>query len=167
MSRRTTGWLFVAVQAALLVALIRLPHRGDWPTPTVVRGFGVAVIVVGLLIIAVAAAGLGRSLTPNPVPVADGRLVTSGLYGAVRHPIYSGVLIIAVGLIIRSGSLIGVAIGVATFFFFNAKARWEEARLSEAYPDYATYAAVTARFVPRPDRLADLARMDQDPPADR
>jgi len=103
-----------------------------------------------LVAVGVAALRLGAALTPTPVPTERGTLITGGLYTFVRHPIYTGVLIIVVGLVIRSGSLLTLLVGVATVWFFNAKAAWEEARLAERYPDYPAYAAVTPRFVPRP-----------------
>jgi protein-S-isoprenylcysteine O-methyltransferase Ste14 len=153
-NRHLVGWSWVALQAILLVLLVLLPRRSDWPTPSwlVTAGFGL--IVVGLGVIAAAALGLGRSLTPTPVPVGYGKLTTTGLYRLVRHPIYSGVLAIVVGLGIRSGSVISGAVAVATVIFFNRKAAWEEARLAEHYPEYPAYAAVTPRFIPRPRRSA-------------
>jgi protein-S-isoprenylcysteine O-methyltransferase Ste14 len=86
------------------------------------------------------------------VPSASGHLTTDGLYRNVRHPIYSGVLLVTVGLVLRSGSVAGVAVGVALVVFFVVKARWEETRLNRRYPEYAAYAARTTRFVPAPWR---------------
>lgn len=147
-----TGWAFVAVQAVLLVALILLPGRSDWSTGGIVSPIGFAFLIAGFVIMAIAALSLGRSLTPTPVPVAQGELTTSGLYSYMRHPIYSGVLAIVVGLTVRSGSWLHLAVAAATVAFFTAKARWEEARLAEHYPGYEAYAATTPRFVPRPWR---------------
>ena len=78
--------------------------------------------------------------------------VNTGAYRFVRHPIYTGVLTIVVGLVVPSGSAVTLAIGLATIAFFNVKARWEEDRLAETYPDYRDYARTTPRFVPRPSR---------------
>ncbi len=149
-SRRSTiGWVFVGVQAVLLIALVLLPTGDLWPTPGPLIVFGGVLIGFGLVGVAIAALRLGPSLTPTPVPTAGGALVTGGLYRFVRHPIYTGVLLIVVGLTIRSGSLLTLIVGLATIWFFNVKAQWEEAQLAERYPDYPTYAAVTPRFIPR------------------
>ncbi len=142
------GWLFVGAQAVLLVGLVALPGGDVWPTPTWLRWAGQAMVAAGLALGAVAALRLGSSLTPTPVPRAAGSLTTGGLYRVVRHPIYSAVLVIVVGLVVGSGSVWRLAVGAATVAFFNAKAAWEERRLSERYPDYAAYAARTPRFVP-------------------
>ncbi len=146
--RRVVGWLFVAGQVVLLVALAFLPGRDDWPTPSWVWMLGQAAVIAGLAVIVVASLRLGTGLTPTPVPNTRSRLVTGGLYRFVRHPIYSGVLLVVAGLAVRSGSFASLAVAGVTVVFFDLKARWEEARLRERYDGYASYAARTPRFVP-------------------
>ncbi len=151
--RRTVGWAFVAGQVVLLVALVLLPGRDDWPTPSWVWMVGQVLVLAGFVLMIVASLRLGRGLTATPVPAARGQLVTGGLYRYVRHPIYTGVLLIVVGLTLRSGSFVTLAVAAVTVVFFDRKARWEEAQLRERYPEYADYAARTRRFVPgRPHR---------------
>jgi len=142
------AWLFVAVQFALLILIIVLPAGDAWTNPswlvhaaTALQWLGVAVLVVGLI-------NLGRSLTPLPSPVPHGDLRTGGLYRLVRHPIYSGILALSIGVAVRSTSWAVVAATVTLTGWFMAKARWEERRLSARYPGYDSYAAHTPRFVP-------------------
>ncbi len=156
MNRRVTGWIFVALQGVLLGALILLPGRDDWATPSWLRSAGGGFILGGLALIAIAALRLGPALTPTPVPTSRGVLTTTGFYRYVRHPIYTGVLAIVAGLTVRSGSFVHLAVAAITVVFFTVKARWEEARLAERYPDYAAYAAITPRFVPRPRRRSPV-----------
>ena len=146
-----TGWLFVAAQAALLLGLVALSGfpRSDWPTPPLLRALSALCTLGGLVVVVIASLQLGRSLTPTPVPNERGVLRTSGLYGVVRHPIYSGLLLVVIGLAVRSASWFTAAVAVATIAFFHNKAAWEERRLAERYPDYPSYAATTGRFVPR------------------
>jgi protein-S-isoprenylcysteine O-methyltransferase Ste14 len=139
------GWSFVAAQAVLLIALVLLPGRDDWPTPTWFRLVGSLVFLAGVVVLAMASLNLGRALTPTPVPSPHGRLTTAGLYRFVRHPIYTGVLAIVVGITLRSGSVFTLAMATTTIAFFSVKARWEEGQLMKAYRDYA---ASTPRFVP-------------------
>ncbi len=155
MNRSRTGWLFVAAQAVLLVTLVALPGNDAWPTPTWLRLLGMTAVVGGVALVAVAALRLGPALTPTPVPTEAGSLTTEGLYRFVRHPIYSGVLAAVIGVTVRSGSLIVLVVGLLTIAFFHVKARWEEDRLTEHYPSYPAYAAVTPRFLPRPWRSLD------------
>lgn len=142
------GWAFVAGQVVLLVALVLLPGRDDWPTPSWLWMVGQVLVLAGFVLMIVASLRLGRGLTATPVPNARGQLITGGLYRYVRHPIYTGVLLVVVGLTLRSGSFVTLAVAVVTVVFFDRKARWEEARLRERYPGYADYAAHTRRFVP-------------------
>lgn len=154
MSARTTGWTFVAAQFVLLLVLaIRSGRPGDdWATPAGVRALAALCTLGGLVVIVVAALQLGRSLTATPVPNRANELSTRGLYGVVRHPIYSGVLLVVIGLAIRSASWITLAVALVTVAFFHVKARWEERRLAERHPDYAAYCERVPRFVPRPPR---------------
>jgi protein-S-isoprenylcysteine O-methyltransferase Ste14 len=146
---RATGWSLVAVQGVLLVALISLGGSDDWPTPSWLHQVGTAVVAIGLVIVAVGGTRLGRLLTATPIPKAGGALVTDGLYRWVRHPIYTGVLIIVVGLVAPSGRWLTLIVGCVTVAFFFAKSAWEEQRLADQYPDYAEYQRSTPRFVPR------------------
>lgn len=142
------AWLFVMVQLALLVAILLLPPGDAWTSPrwldaaaTILEWGGAAVLLVGLV-------NLGRSLTPLPSPVANGELRTGGLFRVVRHPIYSGIMALTIGVAIRSGSLSVAVATAALVAWFSLKARWEETRLVARYPGYAAYAERTPRFVP-------------------
>ncbi len=152
MAERAVGWVWVASQTVLLVLLLLLPAGTTWSTPTWLTVIGFGTTIIGLILVAVAALGLGPAVTPSPVPSSSGRLATTGLYGFVRHPIYSGVLTAVAGVVIRSGSLGTLAVGIGIVYFFNRKARWEEKRLAKRYPAYSEYAKLTPRFVPRPWR---------------
>lgn len=151
-SESTTGWTFVAAQAILLVGLVLLPEGDDWPTPGWVEVAAFVLIGFGVVLVAIAGRWLGSALTPTPVPRRGAALATHGLYAHVRHPIYSGVLLIVVGFVLGSGSVFGLLVGAVAVVFFGVKAAWEEQRLRAIHPEYATYAAVTPRFVPRPWR---------------
>ena len=142
--------MFVGVQFLLLIALVAIPSSGAWSRPWWLWALAAMLAGAGAVVMAMSALGLGRSLTPTPVPVESGVLVTTGMYRWVRHPIYSGLLLVVGGVVLRSASWWTVVVGVVTVVFFNIKARWEEARLAEQYPDYPRYAASVGRFLPRP-----------------
>ncbi|MEM8922384.1 MAG: isoprenylcysteine carboxylmethyltransferase family protein [Actinomycetota bacterium] len=148
-NRSTIGWLFVAVQFALLGALALLPAGDAWPRPDWLRALGLAAMAIGLGIVAVAALRLGPALTATPVPTRRSALITGGLYRWARHPIYAGVLLIVAGVALRSGSLATVGVAIALVLFFLIKSSWEEQRLRDRYPDYDRYAATVGRFGPR------------------
>lgn len=142
------AWMFVAVQFALLVAIVMLPPGEAWPVPGWLATTGLVLEVAGTAVLLVGVVGLGRSLTPLPTPVPHGELRTGGLYRFVRHPIYAGIDALVVGAAIRSASWWVALATVALIGWFMVKARWEEQHLRRRYAGYAAYAADTPRFVP-------------------
>jgi protein-S-isoprenylcysteine O-methyltransferase Ste14 len=147
-----TANLLVAGQFVLVGLVVLLPRRADWPVPGALVVTAVLAAVVGLAVVVLAATTLGRGLTPTPLPNAHAQLRTGGLYRFVRHPIYSGLLLIMVALAATSGSWFRLLALGLLLILLTAKARWEEARLAARFPGYARYAATTPRFVPHPRR---------------
>lgn len=94
------------------------------------------------------ALALGRNLTPFPGPGRAGTLVQTGVYGLMRHPLYTAVTCAALGwALLRVSWPAGLATA-ALFVFFNLKARYEERLLIEKFPDYTAYARRVKRFIP-------------------
>jgi protein-S-isoprenylcysteine O-methyltransferase Ste14 len=145
---RRIAYVFVAAQLLLLVVIFVLPGGDDWHTPPWAFTAAGGLQLIGLAALGIALFNLGRSLTPLPLPVSDGRLREGGLYRFVRHPIYAGIIALTIGGAIRSQSLAVAATTLALAVLLTVKARWEERRLLERYPAYAGYAARTPRFVP-------------------
>ena len=146
MERRAVG--VVVLQAALLVAFFLAPRRDDWPVPGWLAAIGSTAVVAGGAILVLAALNLGRSLTPLPTPAPRGALRTGGLYRFVRHPIYSGLLVLLFGSAASSGSIVRLTLAGALLALLTRKARWEEDMLRRRYPGYDAYALRTPRFIP-------------------
>ena len=152
MNGRATGHAFVIAQATLIIALALVPNADHITVPGWLRTAADVGFWVGCIVAIIAAIFLGRSLTATPVPNRRATLRTTGPYRFVRHPIYSGVVMIVLAMAIRSTNILGFGLGAATVGFFHWKSSWEEARLTERFPEYRAYAARTPRFVPRPRR---------------
>jgi protein-S-isoprenylcysteine O-methyltransferase Ste14 len=146
------GWLLVGCQAVLLVALLLVPTGEAWPVPGPMRMAGTIGRIGGFAAIAVGALQLGRSLRVHPAPAAGAVLRTAGLYRWVRHPIYGGVLLLAVAIAATSGSVVHLVLWAALVAVLTVKAHLEERLLRRRFPGYATYARTTGRFLPRPTR---------------
>lgn len=143
----------VILQLLILAALVLAP-TGFWWIRTVPLLIVAAVLnVVGFAIAVWGVVGLGPALTASPIPKARAALVTSGLYGVVRNPIYSGLLIFGAGFVIYGASWWHAATWVALAVLFAAKARWEERMLGAAHPEFAAYAQRVGRFIPGVGRL--------------
>jgi len=145
------GWLLVAGQFVLLGLLVVGARL--WSTPAFdlpgARLVGQVAFWGGLVVVVAGALHLGSSLTAHPSPRDQGSLRTDGLYRFVRHPIYSGVLLVGWGLALRSGLVVSLVVAAALTGWMTVKARYEERLLQQRYPEYATYAQRTGRFVPR------------------
>ncbi len=140
---------FVVVQVALFVVVAYGPTLFDASVPaTPWRAIAAVLIALGAVLGLAAGLRLGRNLTALPVPVAEGRLVTDGLYARARHPIYGGLLLLALGWSAWHASWGTLAATAALWAWFELKVRFEERALHERYPDYAAYQSRTRRFVP-------------------
>jgi protein-S-isoprenylcysteine O-methyltransferase Ste14 len=77
------------------------------------------------------------------------RVVSSGPYAFVRHPMYSGSVLFCVGAPLLLGSWWGVAMSPLFAVLFAIRCRIEERALIAGLPGYADYAArVRYRLVP-------------------
>jgi len=87
-----------------------------------------------------------RTIFPEPLPRA--RLVRGGIYGIVRHPLYTGVILLSFAWALWWRSLPGLVPAGLTMAFLDAKARSEEERLRARFLDYQGYAKRVRRLVP-------------------
>ncbi|MGO8930795.1 MAG: methyltransferase family protein [Limisphaerales bacterium] len=143
------GGLWVLGQSALLCAIIAggILCRDQWHS--------LALTLCGALLIVIAAGcglagtvSLGRNLTPFPKPSAGTKLVQTGIYGLIRHPLYTAVFCGSVGwaLVWRSWPALLAALALGPLF--DAKAGAEERWLRQQFPEYAGYERRVRRFVP-------------------
>jgi protein-S-isoprenylcysteine O-methyltransferase Ste14 len=91
---------------------------------------------------------LGQNLTPLPHPRDEGQLVKTGIYGIVRHPLYSGVIYLALAYASRQMSWVHLVGSIVLFVFFDAKSRIEEVWLIEKFSDYSNYATSVKKLIP-------------------
>ena len=148
---RLIGWVLVGVQALLLVLFVLLPKRRSlFAPPDFLDVLGILLMIAGLAVVIVSLVSLGAALTPTPVPQESAALRTNGIYALVRHPVYSGILVAALGFTLAVGSIWQVIMWVALALFFYAKAFWEDRLLAEkhgvAWFDYADH---VSSFIPR------------------
>ena len=145
----STGWALVGAQFGLLVALVILPAGELWPRGAITSVLGGVLVATGAAIAVLAGLRLGPNLTPTPLPKEDGELVTAGFYQYVRHPIYTGVLLAAAGVLVFQASIAHIVGFVLVWGVLTLKALGEEKMLAEKYEGYASYATRTGRFLPR------------------
>ena len=82
------------LMAAIVGAVIAWPDRDStWRS-----ALGALLFLSGTLVVILAARALGSSMTPFPRPARGGQLVDNGPYAFVRHPVYSGGILVFGGI---------------------------------------------------------------------
>jgi protein-S-isoprenylcysteine O-methyltransferase Ste14 len=144
----------------LWVVIFSSITAGSWygavHTPTIFGGAGwvkkasVAILVAGVAVRWTAIVSLGRAFSVN-VAIHEGqRLYRKRLFAAVRHPSYTGMLIIFAAIGVRTMSWIGLGmILLPSFAALLYRIHVEEEALTEAFGEqYLVYSRTAKRFVP-------------------
>jgi protein-S-isoprenylcysteine O-methyltransferase Ste14 len=76
------------------------------------------------------------------------RLVTTGPYRFVRHPLYLFETIASLGILLQFISAYTVLVFVGYMLIQLQRMKNEEAILEKAFPEYKEYRAKTARIIP-------------------
>jgi protein-S-isoprenylcysteine O-methyltransferase Ste14 len=117
----------------------------------------VALQALGLVLLILSSAFIAWVFRENTFAVAvvkvqserGHRVISSGPYALVRHPMYSAAVLFMVGIALLLGSWWGTAMSPIFAILFGIRTRIEENTLMTGLPDYADYAArVRYRLVP-------------------
>ncbi len=82
-------------------------------------------------------------------PEKTTRLVTSGVYRYIRHPLYSSLLLLDWGVFFKDISILGELLAVAATFFLILTAKADEAECVQTFgADYQEYMKRTKMFIP-------------------
>ena len=96
-----------------------------------------------------AQSAMGASWRIGVDPSERTRLVTSGLFGWARNPIFTGMVTAAAGLALLAPTLLtAVSVVMLVAAVGIQVRRVEEPYLRQAMPDWPTYAQRVGRFVP-------------------
>jgi len=80
----------------------------------------------------------------------EGRLAVEGPYARVRHPQYSGFLLVMLGFLLQWPTILTLAMFPVLTYMYLRLARSEEREVTEQFGDeYRRYAAQVPAFVPR------------------
>jgi protein-S-isoprenylcysteine O-methyltransferase Ste14 len=130
------------IGTTMISALIFFPRRelslaGEIASILLIlAGNTLAVLVLGRL---------GRSFS---VMAEARRLVTSGAYRIIRHPLYLAELTASFGVLLQFLSYWTALLFAVLIAFQLRRMRNEEVVLSESFPEYVAYKARTARVIP-------------------
>lgn len=146
---RGEGWVviqFVLLPLVGLAGLIGPAWSGGLRTVTDV--LGTVLLATGIGLGAWGLVALRSALTPLPHPRDDAQLVETGAYRLVRHPIYGGIIIAALGYGLLMASPPAILGTLVLLGFFRLKSAREEVWLMAVYPGYGAYRDRTPRLLP-------------------
>lgn len=149
------GEYWVLAQGLVLVGFALLPQWHpiaweDWPRAVTYGRWAIAIgfAVFAAILLSKGLIDLGQNLTPLPYPREDSSLVQTGVYGWVRHCLYSGLIFGTAAYSLWTLSLPHFLATGILFIVLDLKARKEEAWLSDRFPDYAAYRQRVSKFIP-------------------
>ncbi len=152
--RQTIWFRVLLIIAVLIIVHVQSAHNSLWKSLTfsftnpIVNTIGIVVCALGLGLAVWARMYLGRNWGMPMSLRKNHELVTSGPYRYIRHPIYSGILLAALGSTLASTTwwlLVCVAYGAYFFYSVNV----EENMMTKEFPDhYPAYMAKTKQLIP-------------------
>jgi protein-S-isoprenylcysteine O-methyltransferase len=144
--------LFIFVMATVLILQpVVLPILGYRTTESwglFVQIIGVITIIDSLGLHFWARMHLGRYYAERVEIQPEHKVIDTGPYKLMRHPVITSFFGIAAGLFLINPSLTTFAALAYTLWDFTRAARQEEDLLARSLPGYAEYARQTPRFLP-------------------
>jgi protein-S-isoprenylcysteine O-methyltransferase Ste14 len=113
-------------------------------------GIGAAVWAVGLALAVWARLYIGRNWGMPMTQKENPDLVTTGPYHAIRHPIYTGIILGLLGTALATSLyLLIAAVFLAGYFVYSAvsEERYMTERFPDAYPEYKAHSKMLIPFV--------------------
>ena len=122
--------------------------QDEW-TPSWVAVVGALMVVAGTTNNVVCQVTMGRSYSATLLTREGHQLITRGMYGYVRHPIYLGVICVITGIALFTTSLLGLIVLWGVIPFILRRIRLEEQMLLDEFgAEYEAYRARTTKLVP-------------------
>ena len=140
--------LFLIIASFLVPYLPIFRFVNFAPVSPVLSAVGVMLCAGGMALLAWARHRLGRSWSPTVAKKEGQQLVTSGPYRYVRHPMYFGGLVAAIGsAIVCGGAFVFLSIILGTIFVWRVRA--EDRLMAQSFPkEYPGYKKRTKALIP-------------------
>jgi protein-S-isoprenylcysteine O-methyltransferase Ste14 len=141
--------VYVGIQFFLFAGYLFEMKKLRFELPEFIQFILLPFIVAGIAIIFISLFQLNKNLSPFPSPKENSELVTTGLFSKMRHPIYSGILLLAFSFALYQNSGFKILISFVLSILFYFKTGYEEKQLSLKFPEYKNYKMNTNRFFPK------------------
>lgn len=145
--------LFIFLMVAILVLqpilLPSISYHTEAPWGLLMQLLGVFLILAALVLHIWSRAHLGHYYAERVEVQPGHRVIDTGPYELMRHPVITSFFGIASGLFLVNPALTTLAALLYTIWDFTRAAQQEEDLLAKTLPGYADYALRTPRFLPR------------------
>ena len=145
-----TALFFVLPTVGIFIWMF-LQHSGLPPHPTwLAYGLGLGIGLAGMAVRMVGKRALGRMFTVRVQIQQDHRIVDTGIYASIRHPLYTGLILEWMAPPLILGSPVGfLLLTLPLAIVVLLRIPREEALLVEAFgDDYRAYMGRTKRLIP-------------------
>ena len=100
---------------------------------------GFLIIIIASIIMLKAVKDLASNLSPFPKPLANGNLITSGIYSFIRHPMYYSLILISFGVFLIKLSFYYLFLTISLALVIKLKIILEEQYLKNKFKNYLLY----------------------------
>ena len=149
MQIKIKDFVYVGIQFILFACYLFEVKKLRFDLPDFIDFILLLFIAAGIAIIVVSILQLNKNLSPFPTPKENSELITTGLFSKIRHPIYSGILLLAFSFALYQNSGFKILISFFLLILFYFKTRYEEKQLSLKFPEYKNYKRTAGRFFPK------------------
>ena len=111
--------------------------------------FGSLIIILGFIVILFSNKAIGSNWSASIQKEGTEKLITSGVYKFIRHPLYFSGLLIFIGIFIYFQSWLSSILLIPSFLFINLRIKHEEKELLGLFTeDFLQYKKLTKKIIP-------------------
>lgn len=143
----------IAIVGLLIMAEISLSDKNIlFEVSILLKIFSAIFFIFGLIILAIAFSSFNTKeflgLEKNSIK-SDDKLIVKGIYAYVRHPLYTGTILVLIGVFLYLPTISLAILCIIAFLYIEIGSRLEEKKLIEEFGnEYVEYAKTAKRYFP-------------------
>lgn len=110
---------------------------------------GILIFLLASLLFVLAKKDLKNGFTPIPEPKNGALLITEGIYGLIRHPMYLAFILFSTSFCLIKESIFLILTTVSLVIILNLKYRYEDSLLKIKWASAAKYQENIPALIPR------------------
>jgi protein-S-isoprenylcysteine O-methyltransferase len=152
---KSGGWTLRIIAIIIIFSVFYIQKNTEtlsltlWSQTTIILIISDIVTLAGLIVMIWSRITLGKNWSANVVLKEEHELIISGPYSFVRHPIYSGLLLMILGVTLYAGSFAWAFLLILFFVGAYFKALKEEELMIKQFPqEYNNYKMRVRALIP-------------------